>query len=279
MNDKLEQSQMIIRKAIEEIDPYAIVIMFSGGTDSLTAYHVAKYLQVPISGILHINTGTGIPETTQFVRAWAERQPYPFWEAQAGDAYEKYLNRKGFFGRGRIAHTYAWHTLKAEHYRKMISRMIRQKQRGRRILLINGARRYESENRMFTMKDSIQRESEKSSNYWVNIINEWTAQDCLDFLGEYAIQRNPVSEVLCRSGECMCGTMQTLEERQEAGFWYPHWGDWLDNLERRIVKKFGWGWGEEMSDSIKQERAGQMVLPNFTPMCRDCLRRGQNTVE
>lgn len=276
MDEKLEQSQMIIRKAIEEIDPYAIVVMFSGGTDSLTAYHVAKYLHVPISGILHINTGTGIPETTQFVRAWAERQPYPFWEAQAGNDYEEYLDRKGFFGRGMEAHNYAWHVLKAGHYRKMISRMIRQRKRNRRVLLINGARRHESENRMFTMKNSIQRENEKSPNYWVNIINEWSGKDCVNFLAEYAIKRNPVSEILCRSGECMCGTMQSFEERQEASFWYPHWGRWLNTLERRIIKKWGWGWGEEMLESIKQERAGQLVLPNFTPMCSDCLRRGED---
>jgi len=267
----LEQSADIIHRAISELKPYAILAMVSGGTDSLTAYMVAHQLNIPLDGFVHIVTGTGIPETTQWVRAWAEQQPYSYHEVNAGNAYEDYVLRKGFFGRGHIAHTYAYHLLKADPYRKLISRQFRQRKRGRRVLLINGARSAESENRMFKLAGlDVQQEKKGSPNYWVNIIRNWTANDCLQYLGNMGVKRNPVAEVLHRSAECMCGTMQSAEERREATFWFPKWGTWLDNLEQRVMCEFPWRWGCEMPKSYAQEKQGQIPLPGFQPMCSSC---------
>lgn len=44
----LENSKEIIEKAITDFKPKAVVLMFSGGDDSLTAYHVAKELGVKL---------------------------------------------------------------------------------------------------------------------------------------------------------------------------------------------------------------------------------------
>ena len=270
MNENIEQSTEIIQRAITELQPYAIIAMVSGGDDSLTTYHVARQVGIKLDAILHINTGTGIPETTEFVRKVGEEAPEKYLEASAGKAYEDYVLRKGFFGRGHIGHTYAYHLLKAEHFRRVISREFRQRKRGRNILLINGARQAESNNRMFTMREAIQRENKGSRNYWVNIINHWTKPECHAFLGELGITRNPVAEKLCRSGECMCGTMQSHEERQEAAFWYPQWGQWLDSLEKQVMVKYPWGWGENIPKWLAQEKQGQLRLPGFQPMCTDC---------
>lgn len=270
MNEQLECSQEIVARAIEQLRPYAVVMMMSGGDDSLTAYHVSKALGVHIDAIIHVNTGTGIPATTQFVRSVGEQADERYFEADATGAYERYVLRKGFFGRGLIAHTYAYHLLKADGFRKIISNEFRQRKRGRNILLLNGARQHESENRMFTMKEPIQRENKTSRNWWVNVINDWTKPQCRAFLNECGVERNPVTKNLCRSGECLCGSMQTQEERQEAAFFYPDWGRWLDELERAVIEKHGWGWGVEMPASLKQEKAGQLRLPGFQPMCVGC---------
>lgn len=277
MNETIEHSQDIIQRAIQELDPYAILVMVSGGSDSLTAYTVAHELGVPISGIAHVVTGTGIPETTDWVRTWAATQPYPYFEANAGTAYEDYVLRKGFFGRGQTAHAYAYHLLKAEHFRKLISRHFRQRQRGRRILLINGARSSESDNRMFKLNgEDIQQEG-KNQNYWVNLIRHWSKNDCLHYLGHKGVELNTVTQVLHRSGECMCGTTQSLEERQEASFWFPGWGKQLDDLERRVKCQFAWGWGEDTPKGVAQEKAGQLPLPGFQPMCSTCLLHQQES--
>lgn len=269
--DKLESSREIVNRAVIKLNPYAIVVMVSGGDDSLTAYHVARFLDISIDAIIHVVTGTGIPETTEYVRKMAESATERYLEANASGVYESYVLRKGFFGRGLIAHTYAYHLLKADGFRSLLSKNIRQGVRGRKIILLNGARRNESSNRMFTMREPIQREKKNSSNWWVNIINDWSKADCQAFLAEMDIKRNPVTEKLCRSGECMCGTMQSQEERREAAFWYPDWGRWLDNLEHRVVQKFPWRWGDNIPTWWKQEQKGQLRLFEFQPMCMDCI--------
>ena len=87
---------------------------------------------------------------------------------------------------------------------------------------------------MFTMREAVQQEKTGSQNYWVNLINFWTARDCLDYLGERGIERNPVSELIHRSGECMCGTMQSQDERK-AAFWVPKAGPRGSLNSRRCV--------------------------------------------
>jgi len=96
--DLLNMSQQIINQAIADYSPYAIVMMFSGGHDSLAAYHVAKILNVPMTHFMHGITGTGIADTTDFARHIAEQSGLTYLEANAGNAYEKYVLRKGFFG-------------------------------------------------------------------------------------------------------------------------------------------------------------------------------------
>ena len=262
----IESSQEIIERAIAEHSPYAIVSMISGGNDSLCAYLVARELATPISHIMHGVTGTGIAETTAFVRQFAERETPTYIEANAGSSYINYINRKGFFGRGMQAHAFAYHVLKREHFGKAISRHIRQRQRNRRVLLINGARVQESANRAKNLKQPVRVDG---NNVWVNIIHDWGKDERDAFLENKGAPCNPVTQLLCRSGECLCGTSQSPATREEAAFFFPEWGKWLDELERPIKAKFGWGWGAETPSWVAREKAGQMRL--FQPMCVDCL--------
>lgn len=261
----VESSREILQRAIAEYSPYAIVSMISGGKDSLCAYLVAKELQTPITHILHGITGTGIPQTTEFVRAFAEAERPVYLEADAGTSYVDYVQRKGFFGRGVRAHSYTYHLLKGEHFRRTLSRAIRQRVRGRRILLLNGARTDESANRASNLSEPIRADG---SNIWVNVCHDWTRQERDDYLERVDAPCNPVTQLLCRSGECLCGTQQSQATRQEAAFFFPEWGRWIDELERPVKAKFGWGWGDDIPSWFQQEAAGQMRL--FQPMCLDC---------
>lgn len=267
-NSLFSRSQEIIDQAIADYQPYAIVMMFSGGDDSLTTYHVARALDIPITHFLHGVTGTGIPQTTEFARQIGEQSKLIYIEANAGKAYEEYVWRKGFFGRGEQAHTMAYHVLKNEWFEKALSQHIRRGKHGRNILLINGARWQESNNRERMKTNPIRRGRKNGPNIWVNLINDWTKHDCQQFLRDY--ERNPVTELLCRSGECMCGTMQSQEQRQEAAYWFPEWGRWLDELDQAVKEKHGWGWGEPTPSWIKPLKAGQIALPGFLPMCHSC---------
>ena len=257
---KLESSSSILKAALEEFKPTHIVSMVSGGKDSAASDQIARELGVKIDFVMHGNTRCGIPETTEFVRdTYGKLGEYV--EADAGNAYEEYVMRKGFFGKGVAAHAYSYRVLKAGPFRKTLSSMIRKGKHNIRILLLNGARKDESANRKRTL-EVFRRDPASKNNVWVNLIHDWTLEDRDSYLNSRGTCINPVAKKLCRSGECMCGTMQSKEERLEAGIAYPKWGRWLDDLEKEAMRLHGFGW----NDTFKVRE----TKPEFQPMCEEC---------
>lgn len=267
---KIDSSVQILRDAIDQFNPTHIVSMVSGGKDSAASDQVAEELGVKIDFRIHGNTRCGISETSQFVRETYGRKG-EYVEADAGTAYEDYILRKGFFGKGRDAHGYAYRVLKATPFRKAVSHEIRQGKRGVRVLLLNGARKDESENRKKNLK-LFRADPASPGNIWVNIIHDWTQEDRDEYLERCQTPINPVAKALCRSGECMCGTMQTAEERVEAAALYPKWGEWLTELEKEAMRLHGFGWGQTAPKAQKPAPGA-----DFQPMCKDCMARGDAT--
>ena len=259
----INSSVRLMQSVMAKYQPTHIVVMVSGGRDSAAACAIAEEMGLPIDLILHGNTRTGIPETTQFVIDHYGNKAVDFAVADAGDAYERYVMRKGFFGKGRNAHNFSYRILKADPFRAAISRLIRQKKRGVRVMLLNGARASESENRRINLSPVRM----DKGNMWVNICHHWTDGDRDAYLESRQVQINPVAKVLCRSAECMCGTMQTTGDRNEAAALYPAWGNWLNDLEVVVKAKHGFGWGDT-GPKYKDHRQDDL----FQPMCVGCNR-------
>jgi 3'-phosphoadenosine 5'-phosphosulfate sulfotransferase (PAPS reductase)/FAD synthetase len=264
----VESSARILAQAIEQFAPTHIVSMVSGGKDSAASDQIARELDVKIDFVMHGNTRCGIPETTEFVRSHYG-QIGEYVEADAGTAYEDYVLRKGFFGKGIGAHGFAYRVLKATPFRKAISKHIRQGKRDVRVLLLNGARKDESENRQKHL-EVFRQDPASPGNIWVNLIHDWDQWSRDRYLDSRATPINPVAVQLCRSGECMCGTMQTVQERGEAAAIYPKWGEWLSALEAEARRLHGFGWGEPFPKPVDM-RQGSMFA-DFQPMCKDCVR-------
>jgi 3'-phosphoadenosine 5'-phosphosulfate sulfotransferase (PAPS reductase)/FAD synthetase len=265
LNDAISSAASILREAIDQFSPTHFVSMVSGGRDSAASDQVARELGVNISFVMHGNTRCGIPQTTEFVRTtYGSFGAYV--EADAGTAYEDYVLRKGFFGKGIAAHGFSYRVLKAQPFRKAISREIRQGKRDIRVLFLNGARKDESENRQKNLQ-TYRRDPASPGNIWVNLIHDWDQEtrDC--YLSSRSTPINPVAIELCRSGECMCGTMQTPQERAEAAVIYPEWGQWLSRLDAEARAIHGFGWGEPFPKP-RDTRQGEL----FQPMCKDCVR-------
>lgn len=275
------ESLEIYNKAVKEFKPAAVVIMLSGGDDSITVLHLAKYLNIKVDAVIHGNTRTGLPEATSFVREITNNMDIPYVEADAGDSYEKYVRRKGFFGVGSKAHSYAYHILKAGEFRKSLSKL-RRRRRNFNILCLNGVRIEESDNRADNYANNVWRKDPSAkSNIWLNLIHYWTKEQCLEFLSGVNAERSPVSKCLGRSGECMCGTMQDMAARMEASKFNPKWGKWIDKLEKEVVRKFPWRWGSTVPKSWQIEKKGQGNLftgynPEFQPACVGCKALVQN---
>lgn len=261
-----ELSAERIERVIAEVQPTHIVSMVSGGRDSAASHELARDMGIKIDLILHGRTGTGIPETTKHVVDYYGSLGPDFAIADAGDAYERYVMRKGFFGVGRQAHNFSY---QADPFRKAISGHIRKGKRDVRVLLLNGARALESDNREANLPEM--RWDGKRPNLWVNTIHDWSSADRDSYLAVRETPINPVAVQLCRSGECMCGTMQSKQARGEAAAIYPEWGAWIDELERRARALHGWGWGEPMPKPV-DPRQDDMFPP---PMCIGCARDNQ----
>jgi 3'-phosphoadenosine 5'-phosphosulfate sulfotransferase (PAPS reductase)/FAD synthetase len=263
-----ELSARRIEKFVAEVNPTHTVLMVSGGRDSAATAEVALDMGLKIDLILHGRTGTGIPQTTEFVKDYYGSLGPDFDIADAGTAYEAYVMRKGFFGIGVAAHSFAYHILKADPFRAAISRNIRKRKRGVRVMLLNGARKLESDNREQNLPET--RKDGKRQNWWVNLIHDWSSADRDSYLALREVPINPVAIQLCRSGECMCGTMQSKQSRDEAAAVYPEWGCWLKDLRRRAREKHGWDWGEPMP-----KPADPRQFDMFPPMCVGCARDNQ----
>lgn len=266
MTDVIEKSLSVLRTAIEQFSPTHIVSMVSGGKDSAASDQVARELGAKIDFVIHGNTRCGIPATTQFVRDVYGRTG-ELVEADAGTAYEDYVLRKGFFGQGIGAHGFAYRVLKATPFRKAVSHNIRKGRRNVKVLLLNGARKDESANRQKHLQ-VFRQDPAQPNNIWVNLIHGWTEQDRDAYLASRGTPINPVAVQLCRSGECMCGTMQSKQERAEAAALYPDWGRWLDALETEARALHGFGWGENFP---RRRATAQGDL--FQPACTDCVKR------
>lgn len=93
LKDKIKRSKEIYWEAEEKYNPDAIIAMVSGGNDSAVAYHVAKELGIPTDYIFHINTGTGIQQTTDFVREYYGNEPRPERKRQYLGKYYTSLER------------------------------------------------------------------------------------------------------------------------------------------------------------------------------------------
>ena len=264
--EAVSSSVSILREAIETFSPTHIVSMVSGGKDSAASDQIARELGASIDFVMHGNTRCGIRQTTDFVReTYGAMGEYV--EADAGTAYEDYVLRKGFFGKGIGAHGFSYRILKATPFRKAISREIRQGKRDIRVLFLNGARKDESENRQKNLQVT-RRDPACPGNIWVNLIHDWSQETRDAYLASRGTAINPVATQLCRSGECMCGTMQTEQERWEAAAIYPEWGAWLTDLEKEARAKHGFGWGEPFPKPVDSRQADL-----FQPMCKDCVRR------
>src|SRR4029079_4773965 len=97
----VKKSLALMDEAIAKFKPVAVYALFSGGHDSLTATHIAAR-HPKLTGVIHINTGFGVPQTREFVRETAAREGWNFKEYKAkedcGQDYKALVREFGFPG-------------------------------------------------------------------------------------------------------------------------------------------------------------------------------------
>lgn len=264
--EAIERAAQQTHQAIKAFQPTHIVSLVSGGYDSAGSHELMRHIGVPVDMIMHGRTRTGIPETTEHVVDYYGGLGPHFAIADAGDTYERYVTRKGFFGVGRQAHNFSYRLLKKDPFTACISREIVRRRHGFRVMFITGARKGESDNRRINLKPS----KLDKGKLWFNPLFDWSSGERDQLLAASGVPLNPVAKQLCRSGECMCGTMQSQADRLEASVLYPRWGAMIDDLDAMAKRKFGFGWGEPFPEPRDPRQID--MFDEFQPMCVGCTR-------
>lgn len=259
-NNLVDDARLIIQQAIDQYNPTHLFGLFSGGHDSLCACHIAS--QHPrFSGVIHINTGIGIQDTREYVYQTCRDQGWKLKEYHPPETYESLVIERGFPGPGMH-----W-----KMYQRLKERCLRQilrdnGTRNRKIGLVSGRRKNESLRRMVNVQSAIQEGPHPSKRaIWINPIIAWIGSDKNDYILNHNLPRNPVVEILCMSGECLCGAFAKPGELEYIRRFYPDTAAEIDRIAAK-VKQAGkpHKWGERPDD--KPINPAQIDLP----LCYSC---------
>ncbi|MDS0243094.1 MULTISPECIES: phosphoadenosine phosphosulfate reductase family protein [unclassified Haloferax] len=279
------------RHALEQApsDTEALALV-SGCHDSLTAMHVAyEAPQVNLTGIVHINTGIGIPQTREFVKERARDLGLEYHEiggANDGDEChdlrylsEEYVSLVVKYGfPGPAAHKWMYVNLKEKPLQRFLS------ERDEPVTLVSGVRKHESKRRMVNVdEDGVQEYLGKTT---VSPIVNWTGMDVRRYRRARNLPMNPVVEMLEMSGECLCGAFANRGERRMIRLFFPEVHRYLLCLEAKVsaaahledgpAEKYS-QWGHNQFKDHERDAmndANQMLLCSSCEQQQECSRNG-----
>ncbi|MFD5208474.1 hypothetical protein ACFWNF_16290 [Streptomyces anulatus] len=271
----------------------------SGGKDSAIVGHV---LRGRYAGVLHVNTGTGIPETTEYVRDVAAAWGDVLHELHPKNRYADLVLGRVIAGSGPNAgirpiwkgfpgpdgHKVMYRQLKHEpltRFRRELlgdqSRLARKERK--RVIYLGGMRWAESQRR-FRNAEAI---DPAGSIVWVSPLVHWTDAHMREYRNlhrcqqdhEHATHRlcfdgalplNEVTEHIHMSGECLCGAYAKPGELDEIEFFYPEVAARLKALEAEAeqagVKYCRWG----------QKNGGVAAASAAGRLCSSCVEYDPN---
>jgi 3'-phosphoadenosine 5'-phosphosulfate sulfotransferase (PAPS reductase)/FAD synthetase len=265
------EASEIISEAIERYNPSHVFGLFSGGHDSLCACHVAS--QHPrFDGCIHIKTGIGIKETREFVQDTCKRFGWPLHVYHPMDSYEDLVIDQGFPGPGM--HWKMYDRLKERCLRHVLRECRDPTDRRRKIAFVSGVRRKESVRRMINIGINPITTGLKNPSpriVWANPLIDWDGDDKRRYMDANDLPHNRVVELLCMSGECLCGAFAQPGELEMIRSFYPAAAEEIDRIAVN-VKAAGKHcvWGTRPPGTRNKPDPRQMELP----LCWSCEAKG-----
>jgi 3'-phosphoadenosine 5'-phosphosulfate sulfotransferase (PAPS reductase)/FAD synthetase len=266
----VRQAHTIIDEAVAEHRPSKVFALFSGGNDSLVNTYVTS-LHPAFSGVVHIDTGTGIRPSKgtgmlsarDFVRDTCNEYGWPLAVFRTPNRYADSVRKQGF--PGPAGHMYMYRRLKD----RCIDALVRQTKRGRmdRIMLCTGARLSESQRRMGTVQEVRRR----GAQVWVNPILHWNKTELLAYRTEVGLPVNPMSERLGMSGECLCGAFAKPGELARIESISAVNARYIRILQAEAHRcGHHWNWEERPPRSRHDARSDIVGAIDFQPLCASC---------
>jgi 3'-phosphoadenosine 5'-phosphosulfate sulfotransferase (PAPS reductase)/FAD synthetase len=245
--------------------PAAVFVGFSGGGDSLLCLHLMrKYYPAKA---FHANTGIGIEATRQFCRDYCKKHSVKFVEIRAkedcGQDYDQMVIEQGF--PGPAMHGKMYQRLKERPIRELHRRY--KQRRGGKIMMLTGIRYDESQVRA-GYKDRII--DVVNGVVWVNPVYFFSGQEKYDWLNDHGIERNPVSEIIGMSGECLCGAFASKGELEMVRLIEPETAERIEALQERVYEAgHRWPWhGKPLKTHILEKHGQQNMF-----FCHGCGKK------
>jgi 3'-phosphoadenosine 5'-phosphosulfate sulfotransferase (PAPS reductase)/FAD synthetase len=282
MQDKERIALETIDEACERYGGTKVFALYSGGDDSEAARLIAR--QHPLfTAAVHCNTGVGVEATREHAREVCRKDRCPLIEYKATEnvtakgrpdpqIYEQMVMQYGFPGPTMFGHGKMYNRLKERGLRRL---MREHTQRGETVVFASGCRSSESVRRMGT----TQRINKIGRVVWVNHIHDWSKPETIDYRRSKGTPRNPVAELICKSGECLCGGFGNEGELEELCMYdlTRPLGKYLLDLEKKVIAAgFPWKWHEGPPKWWLESKQGQQFLFEMNkydapgPMCQRC---------
>jgi phosphoadenosine phosphosulfate reductase len=270
-----------VLKNLNQRNPDNVYAAVSGGNDSITALHFAHQSpQIELNGVLHVDTGFGIPQTAEYVKERCEDYGLEF--IRIGDHNARFSDERfeslaklfGFPGSSIIAHSQVRHNLKDKPFDRFETNLDGD------LALISGVRRFESDRRYEKLdRDGIQ---EVNGITWASPLVDFTDKDISTYQEHHQITENPVSALLCTSGECMCGSFGDRENLPLLEEYFPEFARKLFQLEWSVLERAARGeikqqyslWAH--GSVAKGEYEARTDVDQASLMCSDCEERCPN---
>lgn len=264
MSPQARTPEDIIAEAMS-YNPVAIYAGYSGGDDSLPLAHYCTST-IPGCKIFHANTGIGVERTRIHVRETCAHFGWDLTEVRAkedcGQDYDELVKAHGFPGPGHHAKMYQ--RLKGRCVREL-ARRSKKKYTRQKIMILTGIRQDESVRRMGYGDRVVNLEE---SVIWVNPFYWWKKADFMAYIAKHNLPRNPVSQALGMSGECLCGAFAHPGEKALIRIVCPETADRIDRLEIE-VRAAGHDWGWEGRPPTAKQKALKKQM-QFMPFCVGC---------
>lgn len=270
----IEEAKSIFDRAFEKHQPTAVFILTSGGNDSVVPLHLFRD-DPRVNAAVHIDTGIKAPDVEPHVRKVADLFGIPLLIYRAAEntkadgtpdpqRYEDFVMKHGFPGPAQ--HTRMYNRLK----QRAVERLVREHRgpRGTCVMLVTGVRRAESKRRM----GYVEEEQRLGGQLWVAPVAGWDNPSMALYREHHEIPKNPVSEKLGMSGECLCGAFAKPGELEKIARHYPEVAQRLRDLQVRAG--LPWGYGDRPDRQWREVESGQGTL-GLTPLCTSCVMRGR----
>jgi 3'-phosphoadenosine 5'-phosphosulfate sulfotransferase (PAPS reductase)/FAD synthetase len=270
----MKHGDEIIQEALNTYKPVMVLLLFSGGHDSMCSTHfAASYLKlkdIPFK-VYHGDTTIYIERTRQYVKDQCKAYGWDLViksPPKIEDTYREVVRKHGFPGPNRQAHSFMYRKLKERALRHYITHEVKSSPYAREnVLLISGARQSESAIRM-GYQDYMKKENSK---IWCSPLFYWHKINIENYMAGNQISRNPVKDKLGISGECLCGCFSDKGELDRLDQHFPDDADKIHELhELAIENGHPWPWAMGPNEWYKIHPPGQLSMD--LGMCTRCHR-------